>query len=223
MIMYSVATLYTLLYPLHMRCDREADMLCQYMKPENFYIYTIPTLCSLVINLSVTIYVCFITRKLSQQTKNQQVVINLPTMTTNDQTEQVVLRQLMKHRKIKIFIKQDTFVPSAEQPPADDHCLPDPSECLPGGAAHAVKIAKKYLKATVLNLLIIMYHIPFNAAILYVYLTNSLCHGNSTISQDLVTALSIIIVPINFIMLVVYPWIVKKKLENLSKMTLRYW
>ena len=81
-----------------------------------------------------------------------------------------------------------------------------------------LKIIKKYLKGTILTIMFSLFYAPSNIPVTYVYFTDCDCLTDSNLQVVLkitttIAALSIISIP----------WIIKKKLENISKMTLRYW
>ena len=82
-----------------------------------------------------------------------------------------------------------------------------------------VKAAKKYLKATLLNLLVIFYILPTNIAIVYAYVNNSSCEVDLGLETYLVTFNG----PFTLFAMILNPWLVKKKLENISNMTMRFW
>ena len=81
-----------------------------------------------------------------------------------------------------------------------------------------LKIIKKYLKGTVLTLLFSLFLTPNIIPVVYVYFTDSDCVND----EDLRGVLRFTS-PLSASAIIILPWIIKRKLENISKMTLRYW
>ena len=186
--------------PEAVKCRKHTIFICNYLRKNNIFWITLPTLVSMIIILTVSGYLI---RVILKQSKINPVEIQNPqNQMSKKPSQKSVLRQ--NEEAIERRNENPHMFFKVQKPPNQTERVVAKSNIFP-----LLNVAKKCLSVNLLSLCILLSMVPMNSLNMYVFMTNTSCPSDQNTQMILKSvALS------GGLMVLIVPYLTEKKLDQ---------
>ena len=220
----------TLALPCIKVCQPCQTVYCDYLTPKGFYFITIPGTVVLLVVLAVMVFALFRAHQIRRKRDTDEPENEIDRRYRNDIpshgrlfTIQAMISELnqetTRENITDDLIVQDINHFNVETSPSSDQVMikertsleDNMAGCVPAPVNMIMKTIQKYLKNTLLSLLIMTSQLPWYSTAIYAFITNSGCENPTTKIMLEISEYGLLILNI------LLPYLIKLKLDRLSE------